>query len=106
MIQSRSSSVKIRDIRGSNFHPPSSFAPIHAHSRSFAFIRVHSWHALKGNEPKELAEGRSFDLKLTKLAVLLGKVLRAELGLTGTAADCIARFKDSLRPEPEKTSTA
>lgn len=69
-------------------------------------LLVQVWHALKGNEPKELAEGRSFDLKLTKLAVLLGKVLRAELGLTGTAADCIARFKDSLRPEPEKTSTA
>jgi len=67
---------------------------------------VQVWHTLMGNDPKDIRDGKSFDLKLTKLIVLLGKTLRTELGLAGTAQDCITNFKNQLLVESKKTSTA
>lgn len=50
---------------------------------------VQVWHLLQGNPPALLEKNQSFVVKLKKLAVTLGKTLRAELGLGASLADCI-----------------
>lgn len=50
---------------------------------------VQVWHLLNGNPPTALEKDKSFTVKLTKVAVLLGKELRLELGLGKTLKECV-----------------
>jgi transposase len=65
---------------------------------------VQVWHLLQGNPPTALEKDKSFTVKLTKLATLLGKDLRVELGLGATLADSIqkllARVRELPSPDP------
>ena len=63
---------------------------------------VQVWDTPMGSDPKDIRDGKSFDRKLTKPIVLLGKTLRTELGLAGTAKDCITNFKNQLLVESAK----
>jgi len=68
-------------------------------------LLVQVWHALAGNPPDALETEKSFATKLTKLAVTLGKTLRAELELPGNLADCVAHLQNQILSHA-KTDTA
>jgi transposase len=57
---------------------------------------VQVWHLLSGNPPEALEPSKSFDLKLHKLAVTLGKPLRAKLALPDKLGKCVAHFRNQL----------
>lgn len=54
------------------------------------------WHMLSGNPPTALEKSPSFRLKLQKLAVALGKTLRAELNLPLSLQDCILHLQQKI----------
>ena len=51
-------------------------------------LLVQVWHLLSGNPPAAVEVDKSYDTKLRKLAVTLGKSLRAELSLPTNLNDC------------------
>jgi transposase len=57
---------------------------------------VQVWHLLSGNPPEALEPSKSFDLKLHKLAVTLGKTTRAKLSLPESLAGCVAHLRNQL----------
>jgi transposase len=59
-------------------------------------LLVQVWHALMGNPPEALETDKSFATKLTKLAVTLGKTLRAELNLPGNLDACVLHFQNQI----------
>jgi transposase len=61
---------------------------------------VQVWHLLSGNPPEALEPSKSFDLKLHKLAVTLGKPLRARLALPEKIDTCVAHFRNQLLNAP------
>ena len=61
---------------------------------------VQVWHLLSGNPPTALEPDKSFALKLKKLAVLLGKDLRAQLALPDTLAECIQAIHNKMLGAP------
>lgn len=54
---------------------------------------VQVWHLLSGNAPMMLEPNKSVDLKLQKLMVILGKSLRAEMGLPESLVECILELQ-------------
>jgi transposase len=65
---------------------------------------VQVWHLLSGNPPEALEPSKSFDLKLQKLAVMLGKPLRAKLALPDKLDKCISHFRNQLLNAPEMST--
>lgn len=59
-------------------------------------LLVQVWHVLMGNPPEALETDKSFATKLTKLAVTLGKTLRAELNLPGNLHACVLHFQNQI----------
>jgi hypothetical protein len=57
-------------------------------------LLVQVWHVLSGNPPEVMEPNKS--LKLKRLTVVLGKKLRAELGLPKTIEDCVIHFQTLL----------
>jgi transposase len=53
---------------------------------------VQVWHLLSGNPPEALEPDKSLTVKLKKLAVMLGKDLRASLSLPSTVDACVAHL--------------
>jgi transposase len=50
---------------------------------------VQVWHLLSGNPPVMLEPNKSLSTKLQKLVVILGKNLRAQIGLPGSLGECV-----------------
>jgi hypothetical protein len=64
-------------------------------------LAVQVWHLLSGNPPTVLEPNKSLATKLQKLAVLLGKSLRVQMGLPANLKECIAQLeKRILCPDP------
>jgi transposase len=66
---------------------------------------VQVWHLLSGNPPVALEASKSLKLKLQKLAVTLGKNLRAKLGMPAELKHCILELQRRIlcvatNPEP------
>ncbi len=57
---------------------------------------VQVWHQLSGNPPEALEPSKSFEIKLHKLAVTLGKTTRAKLSLPDSLAGCVAHLRNQL----------
>lgn len=69
-------------------------------------LAVQVWHALSGHPPVALERSPSFDLKLRKLLVTLGKTLRQHLALPTSLQDCVLHLKSLLPAEqPHPAST-
>lgn len=62
---------------------------------------VQVWHLLSGNPPEALEPSKSFDLKLHKLAVTLGKTTRTKLSLPDSLVGCVAHLRNQLLNPPE-----
>jgi hypothetical protein len=56
-------------------------------------LLVQVWHLLSGNPPTAIEEDRSLKRKLQKLIVVLGKNLRADMGLPANVNGCIAELQ-------------
>lgn len=59
-------------------------------------LLVQVWHALMGSPPDALETDKSFLTKLAKLAVTLGKSIRAELSLPGNLDACVLHFQNQI----------
>jgi transposase len=57
---------------------------------------VQVWHLLIGNPPEGIETDKSLTTKLKKLAVALGKNLRAELSLPPKLADCVSHLRERI----------
>jgi transposase len=66
---------------------------------------VQVWHLLTGNPPEALEPDKSLSTKLTKLAVMLGKSFRAELGLPTKVDNCVQHFQSKLLAKTIFTTT-
>lgn len=64
-------------------------------------LLVQVWHVLSGNPPTLLEPNKSLAIKLQKLVVVLGKDLRAELGLPSKLAECIKQLQLRILAESE-----
>jgi hypothetical protein len=56
-------------------------------------LLVQVWHLLSGNPPEALECDKSLSTKLKKLAVMLGKDLRAFLSLPTNLDTCVTHFQ-------------
>ena len=63
---------------------------------------VQVWHLLSGNPPEMLEENKSLSLKLQKLIVILGKNLRAEMGLPSSLAECVLELQQRMLSTAQK----
>jgi len=66
-------------------------------------MAVQVWHVLSGNPPTMVEKDRSLAAKLQKLIVVLGKDLRAKMGLPSTLAEGIRELQTRLcssSPDP------
>jgi transposase len=61
---------------------------------------VQVWHLLSGNPPTALDPDKSLTLKLKKLAVVLGKSLRNQLGLPPTLDQSVLELLRRMQPSP------
>ncbi len=59
-------------------------------------LAVQVWHLLAGNPPVILEPNKSLTLKLQKLAVLLGKSLRIQIGLPSKLKECIEQLQQRI----------
>ena len=57
---------------------------------------VQVWHLLSGNPPAALEANKSLAIKLQKLAVTLGKSLRAQMGLPSNLKECILELQKRI----------
>jgi transposase len=57
---------------------------------------VQVWHLLSGNPPLALEADRSLALKLQKLAVVLGKALRVEIGFPAALKECVEALRQRI----------
>ena len=57
---------------------------------------VQVWHLLSGNPPTSLEVDKSLNLKLQKLAVILGQALRLELGLPSALKPCVEALRQKI----------
>ncbi|MEO5916339.1 MAG: IS110 family transposase [Luteolibacter sp.] len=67
-------------------------------------LLVQVWHLLTGNAPVELEPGKSLATKLQKLAVTLGKKLRAELSLPANLAACVLHLQTQITQHAESNT--
>ena len=58
------------------------------------------WHLLWGNPPTALESDPSLVTKFKKLAVMLGKDLRAKLGLPTNLQTCVVELLKRVRTQP------
>jgi transposase len=63
-------------------------------------LLVQVWHLLSGNAPTALETGRSFSIKMQKLAVTLGKQLRAQSGLPLPLRECALELQRRMLHTP------
>lgn len=63
-------------------------------------LAVQAWHLLCGNPPTALEPDKSTLLKLQRLAVTLGKKLRAQLGLPSNLQQCIRELQTRMLHTP------
>jgi transposase len=59
-------------------------------------LLVQVWHLLSGNPPEALEPGKSLTTKFKKLAVMLGKDLRALLSLPSNVEACVAHLQSLI----------
>lgn len=59
-------------------------------------VLVQVWHLLQGNPPTALEADKRLNLKLSKLAVALGKSLRRELELPVSVPACVAHLRSRI----------
>jgi transposase len=59
-------------------------------------LAVQVWHLLAGNPPVIVEPNKSLALKLQKLAVLLGKSLRVQMGLPSNLKECIQQLQERI----------
>jgi transposase len=57
---------------------------------------VQVWHLLSGNAPTIVEPNKSLALKLQKLIVILGKSMRAEMGLPISLAECVVELQQRM----------
>ena len=57
---------------------------------------VQVWHLLTGNPPAALEADKSFATKLKKLTIMLGKSLRADLGLPSKVDACVEHLESQI----------
>lgn len=69
-------------------------------------LLVQVWHLLKGNPPLALENNRGVMLKLKKLAVVIGKQLRKELGLGKRIEDTVQLLKARMESAPPCVESA
>lgn len=69
-------------------------------------LAVQVWHLLSGNPPTALEPDKSFQTKLVKLSVTLGKAMREKLQLPQRAAERMLHFQNMILSQPEKTAPA
>lgn len=72
-------------------------------------LLVQVWHLLTGNPPEALETDKSLATKLKKLAVALGKNIRAELSLPNNIPDCVNQLRERIGApniEPSQASPA
>jgi transposase len=63
-------------------------------------LLVQVWHLLSGNPPTALEADKSLAIKLQKLIVVLGKKLRAEIGLPAKISDCVLDLQRRMLATP------
>ena len=63
-------------------------------------LLVQVWHLLSGNPPTALEADKSLALKLQKLIVVLGRKLRAEIGLPANISDCVFELQRRILAIP------
>lgn len=64
-------------------------------------LAVQIWHLLSGNPPTMLDADKSLTLKLRKMTVLLGSILRAELSLPASVSECMAVLRSRILISPK-----
>ena len=57
---------------------------------------VQVWHLLCGNLPTAMEANKSLNNKLLRLAVVLGKSVRVQIGLMGTLEECVAELHSRM----------
>lgn len=68
-------------------------------------LLVQVWHLLMGNPPTALEADKSLALKQRQLLVILGKSLRAQMGLPATIPGCVAELQRRMRSEMPLAAT-
>jgi transposase len=68
-------------------------------------LAVQVWHMLSGNPPQDVETGKSLTVKLGKLAVTLGKVLRKELSFPPSLTATVEMLRSRIIP-PASGNTA
>ncbi len=63
-------------------------------------LLVQVWHLLSGNPPTALEADKSLSVKLQKLIVVLGRKLRAEIGLPVNISDCLLELQRRMLTTP------
>ncbi|MFA7235194.1 MAG: hypothetical protein WC076_13905, partial [Terrimicrobiaceae bacterium] len=67
-------------------------------------LLVQVWPLLSGNPPTALEADKSLAIKLQKLIVVLGRKLRAEIGLPANISDCILELQRRMMLATPTTS--
>ena len=62
---------------------------------------VQVWHLLQGNLPVAVDSDKSFRLKLSNLAVVLGSAVRREVGLAASLAESLKMLLERCNPCPD-----
>jgi transposase len=63
-------------------------------------LLVQVWHLLSGNPPTALEADKSLSIKLQKLIVVLGRELRAEIGLPANISHCVLELQRRMLTAP------
>ena len=63
-------------------------------------LLVQVWHLLSGNPPTALEADKSLAIKLKKLVVVLGRKLRAEIGLPANTSRCVLELQRRILAAP------
>jgi transposase len=63
---------------------------------------VQVWHLLSGNAPTIVEPNKSLTIKLQKLIVILGKSMRAEMGLPISLAECVLELQRRMISPAQK----
>ena len=63
-------------------------------------LLVQVWHLLSGNPPTTLEADKSLGIKLHKLVVVLGRKLRAEIGLPANISHCVLELQRRMLATP------
>jgi transposase len=67
-------------------------------------LLVQVWHTLAGNPPEAIETDKSYETKLTKLTVTLGKALRSELQLPPRLEACVTYLQTLILSDAKKAT--